>query len=462
MGLAVRAGGGNQKWLFCLALGCLGVGALTGANPGYGLAAALGIALTVAALAELTVGLVLFTFLSFFEVVTSSGGAASLMKVIGLLIFASWLARELTGTREAPTARPATHPVFLLTGVGLVAWSTLSILWADNQGVAFTSSYRFLLNLLLFPIVLSVVRRRDQLIWIMGAFVLGAAVSALYGFAVPGSAAAAQAGRLTGSVGDPNDQAAVLVAAIPMALALAGVFRNHPGRRLLMLLAAVVALAGTFNTFSRGGLIALGVVMVAGVAFGGRWRPVAAVLLALGILASVTYFVAIAPASSTSHITSTDTSGRSDLWRVALRMIAANPVSGVGAGGFQYAAVRYVNQPGAIHSALLIVDRPHVDHDVYLEMLADLGVPGLFIFLSLVLASTGAAARAAWLARERGDQDLELMARALGLSMIGFIASDVFLSGQFSKQLWLVMALCPAVMALARTQLLLSIPAAAR
>lgn len=450
--LANRVVDGNLRWYGLLAIACAAVGALAGLNPGYGLAAALGVAFTLATLADVTVGLILFTILSFFETINSasSGGAASLMKVVGLLLFASWYASATTNQSRV-FERREWNRIFLILGVALVVWSGLSATWSESSGTALSATYRYALNLLLFPVVLGAVRRRDQLVWVLVAFVLGAVLSALYGFVVPVAATSADAGRLAGSVGDPNDQASVLVAAIPLAFGLAGVLRRSPGLRLLALLSIVLCLAGVVNTLSRGGLIALACVMGAGVVFGGRWRRWAVLFLLIGSLGTLGYFVALAPASSTARVTSADTSGRSDLWRIALRMIDAHPIAGIGSGNFQNTEVHYLGSPGAIHSAALIVDDPHVAHNIYLQLFAELGIVGLLIFLGIVLASLRAAARAASEAKAIGDLDLELLSRCLLLAMVGFMASDIFLSGEFAKQLWLVFALCPAALGIARS-----------
>jgi hypothetical protein len=37
------------------------------------------------------------------------------------------------------------------------------------------------------------------------------------------------------------------------------------------------------------------------------------------------------------------------------------------------------------------------------------------------------------------------------LALVAFMSADFFLSGEFSKQLWLTFALCPAVLALSET-----------
>jgi O-antigen ligase len=440
----------DLKWLVALMGYAVAVGVLSGIDPVYGIVAAVGVGFVTAAVWDLTVGLVVFTGVSFLEVLNSSSNSAtSFMKLLGLLLFGSWYANTLTA-RSRTDRSLATSPVFFVACASLVAWSALSFAWAESPGAALSSTSRYLLNILLFPIVLSGVRRREQLLWVLGAFVFGATISTLYGFVTP-AASAGQSGRLTGGIGDANEQAAVLVAAIPLAIGLAAALRRRRGLQLFVLALAVLCLAGVVNTLSRGGLIALAAMMVAAVVFGGRWRTRAIVLLLVTILGTGYYYFALAPLASRQRVTMGDTSGRTDIWTVGWRMVQAHPITGVGSGNFQNAEPHFLNAPGAITHAFLIVDQPHVAHNIYLEVLADLGIPGLLAFLAIVAAAFGAAVRAARVCERTGQRELELISRCMVFALVGFMVADFFLSGEFSKQLWLTLALCPATLAIARS-----------
>jgi putative inorganic carbon (HCO3(-)) transporter len=451
MSLIDRLPRADARWLVLLLCGCAAVGLVTGISPVYGLGLALGLTFAAAAISNLTIGLVMFTGLSFLEVLNSaSNTSTSFMKIVGLLLFGSWyLTTSLSRSDDDAATRVA--PAFIVACVALVAWSAMSMAWAESPGAAATASERFLLNILLFPIVLTAVRRREQLLWVLGAFLVGAAISTVYGFAA-GASNLGQSGRLTGGIGDANEEAAVLVAAVPIAIGLVAALRHRPALRLAAGGLGILCFAGVINTLSRGGLIALAVVMLASVAIGGRWRGKAIALVLVATLGTVVYFVAIAPISSQSRVTSSDTSGRNDIWTIGWRMVQAHPFTGVGSGNFQNAAFHYLQRPGAITNANLIVDVPHVAHNIYLEMLSDLGIPGLLAFVAIVAASLLAASRAAREFRQSGEPDLELLARCLMLSLIGFMAADFFLSGEFSKQLWLVLALCPATLVIAKSR----------
>jgi putative inorganic carbon (HCO3(-)) transporter len=439
-----RGRGEYAGWAALLLSLSAAVGLAAGIKPSIGVALAIGVAFSLVTISDVTAGLVLFTILSFIDVLSSSTGSASFIKVAGLLLFGSWYAQRLVGTARTRAA-VAQIPVNLVVSVvALALWSALSVTWAESSGVAITSTLSFVLNMLLLPITMVAVRRREHLHWVLAAFLIGAIISTAYGFT---SSLAASQGRLEGGIGDANEQAAVLVAAIPIALALGNAMRR-PALRLLCWGGGVFCLIGVFTTLSRGGLIALGCVMMAAVLFGGRWRAKATVLLAATVLGTVVYYFAIAPLAARERVTSATTSGRSDIWRVGWRMVEAHPFIGSGSGNFQEAAIHYVQGIGSITSANLIVNVPHVAHNIYLELLADLGIPGLLAFLGVAGFSMLAVAKAARRFEQQGDREMELVSRCLLLSVVAFMSADFFLSGEFSKQLWLTFALCPAVLAL--------------
>jgi putative inorganic carbon (HCO3(-)) transporter len=203
--------------------------------------------------------------------------------------------------------------------------------------------------------------------------------------------------------------------------------------------------------FSRSGLIALASMMIAGVIVGGRWRRWAALLLVFSAAGGIAYFAVLAPLSARNRVTSADTSGRSTIWKVGWRIVQAHPLLGAGSGNFQDVTIHYLHAPGTLTRADLIVVTPKVAHNIYLEMLADMGIPGLLAFLVLVGASVAAAWKAAKAFQRSGDQAMELMSRSAILAIVGFMTSDFFLSGQFSKQLWLAFGLGPTLLMLSRS-----------
>ena len=227
---------------------------------------------------------------------------------------------------------------------------------------------------------------------------------------------------------------------------------RRPGLRLLCWGGGVFCLIGVFTTLSRGGLIALGCVMVAAVVFGGRWRGKAAALLAVTLLGTVTYYFALAPLASRQRVTSATTSGRSDIWRVGWRMVEAHPFIGSGSGNFQEAAIHYVQGSAASRAPTSSSTSPMLPTTSTSSCSPTSGSPASSPSWGWLGFSMLAVAKAAHRFERQGDREMELVARCMVLALVAFMSADFFLSGEFSKQLWLTFALCPAVLALSQTR----------
>jgi len=428
----------------------LGIGVLAGVNPKLAIGATLGLAFASLVIANITVGLCLFTVVSFLDVLSNLGGFG-VTKVIGLLLVMSWLATVATrseGGNDFITAHPTMTYLLAL----FVAWSTLSFVWAASPGAALNTSFRYLQDLLLFLIVYTAIRERTHAIWLAAAFVGGATIAAVVALIYRPNPGQYDVARATGTIGDPNELAAVLVAGLLLAAVLIVLLRRSPALRVAAMGAAVLCAGGLFVTFSRGGLIALGFAMLAGVFLAGRWRAHAITALLVMSLGAVAYFGALAPQASRDRVLKADGgTGRTDIWHVGSRMVSAHPVRGVGSGNFQIVSGQYLLKPGSIKYDFFI-DHPKVAHNTYLHVLAELGIVGIALFLSILGFALASALRAARTFAEAGDQDMDLLTRGVMLATLGILAADFFMSGQLSKQLWILLGAGPALLAIAKTR----------
>jgi O-antigen ligase len=440
-----------------LGLGAVAVGLLAGADPALAIAGSLAIAFVLIVFANLAAGLSLFVLVSFVEVLPI-GGTLSATKLAGLVLALAWLAAITVGPHARGRAIDIVSAQPMLVGllVLFLGWTAISAVWAQEPPVAYETTYRYALNFILFAIVFTAVAsERRAATWIYWAFVTGAVISCLYGLAVgAGSEAFNEVGeptRLTGAGIDPNGLATVLVGGMTLALGLAVVSRRAPLLRLLALGAAGLCALGVMLTLSRAGLLALGAVIIAGVVVASRKRGRLLVVACLGLTAIVAYFAVIAGPEARERVTEVGSgSGRTDIWTVGWRMFEDNAVSGVGAGNFSVTSLEYAFEPGAIDAGTLRSDQGEgkVAHNVYLETLAELGIVGLGLLLAIFVYSVTAAARAASNFARNGDERRETLARALMAAQIGTIVAGFFASIQITKQLWLLMALGPALLAL--------------
>jgi O-antigen ligase len=435
-----------------LALVSLAVGVLAGVDPKLAIAAAVGLGFAGLVVANITVGLCLFVAISFLEVLGNVGGSIGVTKAFGLLLVASWFAAVST-QNEAENDFISVHPTMTYLLAIFVAWSTLSLLWAFSGSAVINASFRYFQDLLLFLIVFTAVRRREHAVWMTSAFVGGATIAAIFAIIYHPDPGEYDVARASGTVGDPNELAAVLVAGIILAGVLIVLLKRSPLLRLAAGAAAVICALGLFITFSRGGLVALGCAMVASIFIAGRWRPVIVTTMLSVALLGVAYFALFAPQESRDRITKIDGgTGRTDIWRIGGRMVSAHPIRGVGSGNFQLVSGHYLlRKPGAVRADFFI-DKPKVAHNMYLHVLAELGIVGLSLFGAMLAFAFACAFKAARRFANAGDRDMELLTRGLILALIGLLSADFFLSGQFSKQLWLLLGLAPALLAISKTR----------
>jgi O-antigen ligase len=447
MAFAQRLEGRNLVLVaFSLAISLV-IGVAAGIQPRYGVAAALGLTFAGAVLANVTAGVVLFTLLSFLEIVNAGSGAVSFIKLAGVIVLLSWLAAQATRSRSGRASRSllSSSPVLSAGVVAFVTWSGMSVAWAVKSGTAFSSTYRFLLDVLLFPIVFGAIRRRQHVVWLLAAFVAGGLVSATIGLLQSGGA------RLAGGIGDFDGEAALLGAAMTLDVGLIAALPRGSAVRSLAFLAVPIMGAALLDTGSRGGVVALVAVLIAAILFGGRWRARAAGVALLVAVLVPFYVIALAPSGAVQHLNSGSSTGRTDLWRVGVRMWEANPVAGVGSGNFAVAAIDYVETSGPLSRADIIVDVPHVAHNTYLEILDELGVPGLLAFLTIAIASIASSLRAARLYERAGDKTFELVSRSVTLGLLALLSADFFITNEYEHLLWLLLALPPALLAVARS-----------
>ena len=429
----------------------LGSGLLAGVDPRLGLAAAMALAFVTIVMADLSLGLCVYALLAFLNIVPNVGGSfLSFDKVAGGLLALSWLA-AVASRKQARRAFLSAHPQFFAVLVFFLMWVVLSLTWAEQPSHGVEVASRYVLSAFLFVIVFTAVRTQRHVRWLLSAFLAASALSGAYGLVSPPPAG--DADRLAGTIGEPNQLAAVLVAGVVIALALGITEKGKPLLRMLYFAAAGVCLIANFLTLSRAGLIALVVAMLAAVVVAGRWRPQMVAMAAAVLTTLFVFFAFVATPAQRDRVTNVgagSSTGRSDIWTVGWRMVQAHPLNGVGVGQFETSAVHFLIAPGAIERSDLIIDHPKVAHNIYLHVLAEMGIVGLAAFLFILGFSLRCALRAARAFHRRGDPAMDLVSRAVFVGLIGILSADFFASEQFSKQLWLLLGLGPALLAMAQ------------
>lgn len=242
---------------------------------------------------------------------------------------------------------------------------------------------------------------------------------------------------------DANDFAVLAVTAMPLALYFLQ-SRRAASARLLALVALVALIVGFVRSGSRGGFLAL-LVVAAFILFRYSSIPlrhrVGATALAAFIvigIASGQYWAQMNTIFSDADYNWTSETGRTQIWSRGLGYMIRYPVFGVGPGNFQ--AAEGTLSEFAERQQRGVGVRWNAAHNSYLQVGAELGVPGLVCFLAILRAAFAA------LRRPRRHADARIHAaqglkQALMASLIGFVVGAFFLSLAYHEMLYTLIAL---------------------
>jgi len=414
-------------------------------SPKYAVAVVVAAGVLVLAFRRLALAVGVFVVFTFPEHLPGSLGAgATVAKPLGAVLALAWLA-SVVAERGATPLLPRDPPKLFWAVTAFVLLAMTSAIWATDFSPLRYNMTRLVPDVVLLLIVYTAATSAKAFRIIVWSFLIGSIVTAGYSIVTGGYAAS---GRLS-ALFDPNYFAARLIGAILIALFIALTTSSNRVRGA----AAAVFLVDTIAfalTQSRGGIVGLAAALVAAVAVAGAARPrVLAATLALVALGAG-YYVLAAPAhisGSFSTSLSGASAGRSDEWRIALRVFENHPLSGVGLGNYPVVEPSYSTQTVNLNFVRYIVNDQLVAHNSYLEIAAELGIAGLALFLAIVISPAVLAGRALSSAA-RAPNDLEFYARGLLAGAIGMFVAYIFLSAQYEKDLWLVLGLLAAVPAL--------------
>jgi O-antigen ligase len=246
---------------------------------------------------------------------------------------------------------------------------------------------------------------------------------------------------------DSNEFGALMVALIPVATLLAGTRASKMMRTLLAVIALSFALVA-IRTRSRGAFLALGIVGVQLVWALRRSRTALAVI-ACGLIYAGThthmgYWDRMLTLTRPDDLEEEVSAGT----RVAqqgytLELMRLRPLTGVGPGNFVPAKRELLNADPSEKAT------GYVAHNAYLGLGAQLGIPALLAWIAALGLTLRRLARASNRAVGPGDQELQVIARALRISLLGMAVAIFFLSEEANPILYMWMGLGTAIERLA-------------
>lgn len=281
----------------------------------------------------------------------------------------------------------ARFPTPFWWGISLVAWAYLTSFFAMSPDLAQATALGRLKVMLIFLVVMNALRTEKQLLIfllvIVGSFIVYPARGALLNY-IHGDTLF---GRTVWNMiySNPNDLASIALLTMGAALSVASGTEQKAIIRLGCAASAGIILLVTLLTQSRGGF--LGLLVGFGPPFIKRFfkRPIVPICATIAVAVGI----AILPdslwvrLSGMTKLTSTATIAQADpegsaaqRWQIqqtAWRIFEDHPLMGVGLGCYPLANRRYAPELG---------DRD--THDTYLNLAAELGIPGLIMWLGLV------------------------------------------------------------------------------
>jgi O-antigen ligase len=357
------------------------------------------------------------------------------------------------GVRRVGLLRSRTTTCLLWLGL----WVALSVPDALNQGVAFRASTDFVRTVVMCLIIAASVRRpRDieRLILVyFGVTVVYVAV-VLSRF---------QLGAESWRLGhlyyyDANDLATLIATAMPFGLYFVLAQRRLPQRVLASAGLAVLAV-GLIRSGSRGGFLAF-LAVAAFVLLRVTTIPARSRLAGLVVILAVvcgtasdqywTQMQTIVHLKEDYNVTSDE--GRVKIWKRGIGYMTDNPLFGVGVDNFRVAE-------GTISPLAKLRERGigvrwGAAHNTYVQTGAELGIPGLLLFVGLLgsaFASLGGVARRALRVNRTGN-DVSRLAQSLMTALVGFVIGAFFLSLAYTDMLYTLVALTVALEKTARAE----------
>jgi O-antigen ligase len=96
-----------------------------------------------------------------------------------------------------------------------------------------------------------------------------------------------------------------------------------------------------------------------------------------------------------------------------------------------------------------VTEQHQLVHNVYLQLLAELGIIGLGLFLAVAAACLRACYVAARAFDRLGRRDIAVLARGVLVATVGALAASLTLSNLRDPRLWILLALGPALCGIA-------------
>ncbi len=350
--------------------------------------------------------------------------------------------------------------------VVIATWITLTLIWAVAPAAAYVKWDVSVKTVLFTAFIPFAIRSRTQI----EAFLLVYLMS-MAGHLLPwglktilgGGGYNVQLGILginESYLSESSGIATVAIMQAPLLLAL----RKHslliPSQRVRDLLffgLMLLLLFASIGTYARTGLVGFAVL---GVALMLRTRR----KVLFGFVSSI-IVAALYAATSASWVeristvadyqTESSALTRTLVWRWTLDFVASNPLG----GGFNSYLINRIEAPG-INGSEGLVQFGRAFHSIYFALLGEHGIPGLVLYLLMILFSLLALRTSIRLTRGIPEQEWAYdLAKALQISMAVVFACGAFIDISFQPLVWYLFSLATCIREYVRRAVVMPVPA---
>ena len=279
---------------------------------------------------------------------------------------------------------------------GFLAWSGVTLVFSEDFQIGWTAWNDYVKILLILIVAANAARTPRQvsgfLIFWLACFALFPVRGTLFNFVFGIQTMGRYAWNFL--FGNPNDLAAIVLLMLGVTL-VAARSRTTKALRTLAIGGTAILTIMVFLTQSRGGFLGLTVFALLTVT---THRKRSQALLVLAVLAALVF--AIAPSgvwnrigglrnvTSTQSLAEADAEGSAEsrftIWRVAMKVTADHPITGVGFGTYPESHRRYAAADPEFRTKPAVIGRRDT-HSTYFRTLAETGVIGAGLFLGFLI-----------------------------------------------------------------------------
>ena len=325
---------------------------------------------------------------------------------------------------------------WMLLFFGIAAFSYLSKGGQRSAVDLINPIYMYVSTLVFFFITMTVIDSIKRLYWSFMVAIGSVAFASLYMLREwqKGTAVYGEGFRPGWVVGDSNYFTIAALAVLPIAFELVLV-ATRKWEKIYAVGCMLLTFAAVTLGASRGGF--LGIVLMVIYLIARSRRP--ARNLAFVFIATIPFliFAPNSPINRFFHPVGGDTASVNKHlvgWQAGLNMIKRNPLTGVGFGNYKAVVTRY-------DTTGIVRQDPHVAHNAYLEIAAEMGLPAIVVYLLFLGTAFFSAGKTRKRALAHRSELLAALAVGCQASILGVGVGIFFVSGQYTRLFWFVLCM---------------------